>query len=704
MIEVTSPDGRLVSFPDGTPHAEIERAMAAKFGGPKPEKNWVERRVEGLRDMWTGDKTREYEFPELPSEFVPGVGVSSNRLAFGRDDSRKLGIATEIFGDKLTNRGFDRFGNAWVEKGGNKYYLNRPGASRQDLDDIMTTGLLEAWTARAGGKLGAGAGGTLGRVVGTGAGAAGGSVGQDVIAQQAGATEGPDPMAATMAFAFGSGMEALAPLVGPWIRRHWRRGDILDADGNLTKQGRKALTRMGLDPDAVKREASERFEALARESADPQTLAGNLRLAEADSLGVRLSKGDITGDIVDQSFEDAALKAARGEKAAGVMRGFRAGQAEDLAAARSRVGVQAAGGNVDEVGNGMAGAQERLVARKAAEKAASKKLFDQAKNGRSYMRREAISDLATDMRREIGQEFGETMTEFAPLMSTLKKLDGWAGKKQIKGISVKEMFGVRRQINANISKLADKPQDAALIQAKKILDSHLDDAARNAMLFGDDDALRQFKAANLGWREWNKRWTGNRIFEDITKTADGAPVFDARDAANKLIGQAGVGNNVGATQALKKIKAVADDETMSGLRQEAFLRLFKNAPDGVKGFTKTFDDAMKKNPEFMREMFGGELASIKKLRRVVGYAQERAPGINYSSSGHEVARAIREMGWLGKGFGAFVNRFMTPFREASDAIAATAATAPKKLRPPVGGVGLLGGTGGVAGQVYSDGQ
>jgi hypothetical protein len=42
MIEIEAPDGSIVEFPDDTPDSTITSAMAATYGGPKPERTWGE--------------------------------------------------------------------------------------------------------------------------------------------------------------------------------------------------------------------------------------------------------------------------------------------------------------------------------------------------------------------------------------------------------------------------------------------------------------------------------------------------------------------------------------------------------------------------------------------------------------------------------------------------------------------------------------
>ena len=221
--------------PSEPPSGLIEEArrrglIAAEDSESAPENNAVVSAFEGAVDattkvaadaydaaknLVTGDDSREFEYPELPGFMTPS-GVPRARMALGRDDLRKLDILRKTAKDNIPGRA-DRFGNVYVEidkeraKKYNidpgKFYLNRPGASVQDLEDVLTTGAITAATtlgpAKVLGKLM-----PAGRVLGAGLGAGAGSIVQDELADQAGSERGIDPEAALIASAFGGAGEA----------------------------------------------------------------------------------------------------------------------------------------------------------------------------------------------------------------------------------------------------------------------------------------------------------------------------------------------------------------------------------------------------------------------------------------------------------------------------------------------------------------
>lgn len=111
--------------------------------------------VKGASNLITGDNRRENKnIKEIPSNLrnaFTSDGQVGMKLALGRDDLRKVDIFRDMFG-KVPAR-LDKFGNAIVSLDGSfanrfkiepgDYYLNEPGASSQDFDDVMTTALSE---------------------------------------------------------------------------------------------------------------------------------------------------------------------------------------------------------------------------------------------------------------------------------------------------------------------------------------------------------------------------------------------------------------------------------------------------------------------------------------------------------------------------------------------------------------------------------
>ena len=100
-----------------------------------------------LKDAWTGDNA-DIEFPELPEttdledysfwdDFTNPVSALS--LMFARDDWSKAEIIKNNFeeDDRFGGIKYDKFNNPMVEWSDKLYYVNKPGASEQDMGTIL---------------------------------------------------------------------------------------------------------------------------------------------------------------------------------------------------------------------------------------------------------------------------------------------------------------------------------------------------------------------------------------------------------------------------------------------------------------------------------------------------------------------------------------------------------------------------------------
>ena len=301
---------------------------------------WLASVGKGAKNIVTGEATTEFpdikEIPnELRSAIIPGRGQVGMMMSLGRDDLRKTDIFRQTFGNVPAR--LDKFGNSIVTLDDSfsarfgipagDYYLNKPGASPQDVDDIMTTALGELFFARLGGKLGEKVAGKTGKILGTGGGAGVGAVAQDLAAGQAGSDRGIDPQAALVATAFGVGGELASEIVVPFIGRFVKNKVFVTKDG-VTKEGRKALANAGLDADEVTPAFIREFDQLSQTAVEPVEAA---RVAAAQSLPqpVKLTQGDVTRTRAAQSAEDEIL--SRDDTAGRIMSGTRVRQQQQLA-------------------------------------------------------------------------------------------------------------------------------------------------------------------------------------------------------------------------------------------------------------------------------------------------------------------------------------------------------------------------------------
>ena len=225
-VDIKAPDGSIVRFPDGTGDDVIVKVMRENFGGPAAAApaapslpSWSEAPVARAKDLFTGELRTE--FPDAPEftraymdtardeqgnlrELAPESVASS---AVTPDPKAQLDILKKNIPGLESKT--DKFGNIMLKSPGmtDWSYLNKPGASGRDVDELATGTLATLFLSRL-----FGAGKTIpGRVVWGGAAAGAGSVTQDLAAMAQGSEQGIDAERAAVSTGVGG---VLGPVLG----------------------------------------------------------------------------------------------------------------------------------------------------------------------------------------------------------------------------------------------------------------------------------------------------------------------------------------------------------------------------------------------------------------------------------------------------------------------------------------------------------
>lgn len=266
---------------------------------PDEKPGMLSRFARGARDLVTGeDRT---EFPDMPEFFptysqsrgpggeLPEIG-GKDRSAITPDPEAQFDILSKSIPN--LQRTTDKFGNMMLKAPGMQdwTYLNKPGASARDLDEVGTQTLatlpLMGWMGGARSLMG-----TVGRGVVGGTAA---SLAQDAGAIAQGSEQGIDPNRAALSGAVG----AVAPLVVPLV------GGAAGMIAGGAKKVGSAYTRMTQPREYARRQVQGAF--------DEDFAAGggsNLTAAEratADARGQDLRAMDYGGGTV----QDLARKAS----------------------------------------------------------------------------------------------------------------------------------------------------------------------------------------------------------------------------------------------------------------------------------------------------------------------------------------------------------------------------------------------------------
>lgn len=635
------------------------------IGGPKQpvpptEDSFLQRTANTVRgasravgDAWSGDSTREFDYPELPQNIFRSSGET---IAPGADMALARGNPAgeaAIFQSRFPDAqmSFDKHGNAVATMAdGRNFYLNRPGASLQDATQFV----VEGTSALAGARLGGGAGSLAGKIgqfggaaVGTGA----QSIGMDLAARSEGSEQPVDLKRARNEAMFGAGGELAASALGVIFRRLLASPAYFNrATGELTERGRTTLEEVGVDPDAVSRQFLDRFEDTARRATTPQQ---SLALAEAESLPspVRLSQGDVTRDVTQQATEDALLKGAHGEGAKDVMQGFRANQQDALRGNVPGIQSELSGGPplVTAPGEGAGMATARLQALAKAERAGVTAAYDKARATNAAVNVKDVGNLGKQMRQSM-QDFDlGSLPNATSLLKTFEGFQSMAGGN-ITAVKVGAMEQWRRRVTNSISgaERTNPTEAAALKRLRAQYDQFSDTALERGLITGDDAALNAWKGARDARRKVAQRFENDKIVKQLV---DGD--LSPEHALNTIFGAGKLGAKQASEKALLKIKMTLgpNSREWKAMREEAFLKLVQNQDAGARGqdlatmfsgdkYATMLDAAMKNSPTLMKTLFTqSEIGVLQQLKRTALRATNRVPGaVNTSNSAHEFFR------------------------------------------------------------------
>ena len=666
----------------------------------------------GAKNIVTGEATTEFpDMPEIPASLrtaiIPGSGQVGTRLSLGRDDLRKTDIFRQIFGN--VDAKLDKFGNSYVTlddsfakrfdiKAGD-YYLNKPGASPQDMDDFMTTALSELYFARLGGKLGRKFGGKAGQVVGTGAGAGAGSVAQDLAAGQAGSVRGVDPQSALIASVFGVGGELAGQLLSPFLRKFIANKEFVTATG-VTKRGRKALTNAGLDPDEVTHAFLQQFNQLAQTASDPAQAA---RMAAAETLPqpVRLTQGDVLRTRAAQSAEDEIL--SRDDTAGRIMSGTRVRQQEQLADNVPLIAEEIAptGTAVTSPTDAMIDVGGELSTKFVAAKRRVDRLYKVARGrGRTVALdpsavRQQIATISDDV-----YETGFDLQNFPNAASAVKDLQKITNKKTL---SVNDLEAWRQR-TTQLSRTNDGSQNAAVKAVIKEYDSFVDRLLDDLATTGNADAFTPWLKARRANKAFREKFSDDTV---IAKISDPESALEPSEQFNLLFTLSGAGKT-GAAGTVRKLRETLSPVAFNKLKQGAFLRIVEQAEKsaageaGVRtfsgaGFKTALTNLKRRTPELFNALFTKEdQALLNQFANVAELATTAVPGAkNFSGSAAPIIRNMEQT--FGPQLAAIANRLIalpvSTYRAGRAQVMASGGIDQRSIPP-----GLTGGLFSAAGQ------
>lgn len=564
-------------------------------------------------DFLTGEERGRGTLPELgsladvaDSEFGD-IAIAAGFFTTNDEAARADILRKNVPGIDFAN---DEFGNAVVLlPDGRSAFLNAPGFSLQDFADLgsnIVKFLPAAKFASAGKTL-------LSRFFLGGSAAGVTSIAEDVAAIPQGSEQGVNLPRAAITAGIGAGAELLGPVL--------------------------AGTR--LTPEPVTRTRT------------PQSFQQAPTEAPRIPLTQSQRAGDVPGILREQQirtqggFAGDVLRAGEAEQTAQA-RTIIAEIEEDIARTGGRPAIQGAQDIIDEVT-----LQSQTLLNSIDD------AFAAVGKTNATITRKGLDDLAGIKTVLVREGIEPDPVLFPATKAALDKIDSLFGK-EVTSKTLSDIELVRRTIGT-LQGASRTPADRFGVGlVKKRLDQWLDDVVDNALFTGDEAALDLIKNARSLRAEFGRRFqentrrtrSGKIIADPGGKVVESILTRSPTDEAvvNMIFGRGRLFNDNNAVRVVKSLKSAAGNAPSvdAALQQLALRRIGQKAlvDEGFdpKLFVSNFDNAFKKSPALMRELFPPDI--LKRLRTFRNDASKIVPPKGASAATISASRRQARNLWV----------------------------------------------------------
>lgn len=388
--------------------------------------------------------------------------------------------------------------------------------------------------------------------------------------------------------------------------------------------------------------------AARRATADvPEATPGLVQETRDLPVGVPVTRGDITGDVNIQRFEDQALKGLHGPVAQQRIQALRQEQDEGFRSSVEELQKQITGRPAaavqEETGAGAGRALQGVRAQAEQRKVEITTAYDEALSLDASIEADLIEDFTTFVRGDLIEQ-GFDVEDMPKLTRRLAELDKIGKNPRLTPATVNQIELLRKRMvkSEQSLKTSDPSESAAIGSLRRNLDQEMSDLLDEGLIQGNEDAVRAWKTARDLRADFGRRFDDSKVIsrildEDLTQ----------EQAINLIFGgsQMGFRNDAGATiKRMKDILGPGSDEFRS-LKEEAVLRLVKNQKGATFSGVK-LDNAIKKamveSPTVMRELFSAEeIDTIRQIGRTARQVTEKNPGAVNTSNTFNAALAAK---------------------------------------------------------------
>ena len=621
--------------------------------------------LSSIGDFFTGSKSTEFkDLEEIGSANLGKFGVSSEpeiganaKIALGlllTPDQKAQAeiIQAQVPGTTVTA---DRFKNTIITfPDGKSFYLNKPGASMQDV--LQTTSQILQYIPGFSFIAKRYAGNYLKRVAGQGLAGGATSIAQDVAAKQLGAKEISGTKALVSA-AVPVVFEAVSPLVRYAIPKLFANPKFTTTNEEgkliLNAKGKKAAQAAGIDLNTVDDAFIQNFAEELQRGVQPKIASSQ---AGAGKFDFDLFKAQAAGDEAGISFFYKAASGAYGRPSQVLANDFLEKQGVDIGTSATNLlnkvySGQITGGTLDEAGEAIKNsilknyktASDRVTtAYNMVDKDAVFNAGASNIDNLTFSVNKAIQDgtatvdpILTPATINGIKVIKDFVKKYQPTPAGAQGELIQMARQEVKPSTLNEFELIRKKIDGLYSAAANKTDKKNILTIKKEWDKFYDDAVDNMLFSGDQKAVQAIKAARAEYRTQQNLFGYNPIKKNGIKIEDPAgraviKILNDPDATpmktiNYVFGLGNLGNKQESVQIVKRLKnifGVSGDDFATAvknpdfqqLRQGAFNRVLeqsvKNGKFNKEAFVKNWDNASVKNKDLLRELFSKEEISL----------------------------------------------------------------------------------------------
>jgi hypothetical protein len=642
-----------------------------------------------ISNIFTGTKSTEFAaMPEIGSYQGPGAGKAALGLLLTPNQKSQSEIITKALPGSAVRE--DKYGNPIINMpDGKSFYLNKPGASFQDV--LQTTAQILQYIPGYNYVAKKAAKSYLKRTLGQAAVSGGTSVVQDVGAGLLGAEQFFDPSKTAVSVIAPLAFEGVLVPVGraglTLLKRLGKNKKYVNVrqDGTigLTQQGKEVLEESGVDPNSVSDQFIDRFFRNYTKG-----LKNDIdKVKNETEFGIDLASNQ-TGLAKDKISLADLYEAAKG--AFGTTAQKKSIEFLEKQNIQIKDGFQSLinrfnKGQIDVADLETAGSQILDTVRKNYVKAEDniQTLFNVVNKQAVFTGGGSNIQLLTNSaRKAVIDSVGSIEPAIMPnTVAALKSLDDLAANvnkanmKKVDPVIFDNFIKKRQFLNDLIDKAKREggPDYRALVNIKKSYDKFLDDSIDNTLFAGGDDAVKALRKANQAYADSQRKFGVNPIIKNGITIKD-----KAGEVLHKIINDMDVGpyevinyaigaKKLGAGQVplrvirrLKKIIGVTDikksldNADFISLRTAALERVFGNSFKNDKFLPSTlvtqFDEIFKNNKDFMKELFTtSEIGTLRRFVDTVRKTLAPADIMNFSNTSSLLQRMIQQAsrGFLG---------------------------------------------------------